>query len=95
MDRLATSAECRKQGAYCRKRADESADQNVRALWIAMAQMWTKLAEQADQATQRRPGALMPPYDKPKSRLQAHAPTVRSMSRAHEGAHSLPWPEGG
>jgi hypothetical protein len=47
MDRLATHAECRQQGAYCRKRAEAAADEQVRALWIAMAQVWTKLADKA------------------------------------------------
>jgi hypothetical protein len=37
---------------YCRKRTDDAADEQVRALWIAMAQMQTKLAEEVDQMPQ-------------------------------------------
>jgi hypothetical protein len=52
MDGVTTPAEYWQQAAYSRKRADEVADEQLRALWMAMAQIWTKLAEQADQASQ-------------------------------------------
>jgi hypothetical protein len=49
MDCLATVSECRQQDAHCRTRAETATDEEVRALWVSMAQTWTKLA----QATER------------------------------------------
>jgi hypothetical protein len=45
MHRLATPSECRQQATHCRTRADTATDERVRALWISMAQMWTKLGD--------------------------------------------------
>jgi hypothetical protein len=73
MDHLAAPDERWQQAAYCRKRGDAAADEQVRALWIAMARMWTKFAEKVDQMPQGA-GSLMTRHDKPKSRLQTHAP---------------------
>jgi hypothetical protein len=44
MDRFANPSECRKGAALCRTQADAAADEQLRALWISMEQMWTKLA---------------------------------------------------
>jgi hypothetical protein len=52
MDRLATPAECRQQAAYCHKRPDAATDERVWALWMAMEQMWTRLADEVDQMPQ-------------------------------------------
>jgi hypothetical protein len=45
MDRFATPSECWQQAALCRTRADAATDERMRALWISMAQMWTKLED--------------------------------------------------
>jgi len=44
MDRFATPSECREQVALCRARADAAADEPLRAVWISMPLIWTKLA---------------------------------------------------
>jgi hypothetical protein len=44
MDRFATPSECWQQAALCRTRADAAADERLRAVWISMALIWTKLA---------------------------------------------------
>jgi hypothetical protein len=44
MDRFATPGECCQQAALCRTRADAAADERLRAVWISMALIWTKLA---------------------------------------------------
>jgi hypothetical protein len=44
MDRFAIPSECWEQAAFCRTRADAAADERLRAMWISMAQIWTKLA---------------------------------------------------
>jgi hypothetical protein len=44
MDRFATPSECWEQVALCRMRADAAADERLRAVWISMALIWTKLA---------------------------------------------------
>jgi hypothetical protein len=48
MDRLAIASECRAQALHCHMVADIVTDQQVRALWASMGQMWTKLAERAE-----------------------------------------------
>jgi hypothetical protein len=45
MDRLTTPSECRQQAADCCARADAATDERMRALWISMAHMWTKLED--------------------------------------------------
>jgi hypothetical protein len=45
MDRLSAPSECRVQALYCRVVADIATDEEVRTLWVSMAQTWTKLAE--------------------------------------------------
>jgi hypothetical protein len=44
MDRFATPSECWEQAALCRTRADAAADERLRAVWISMALIWTRLA---------------------------------------------------
>ena len=44
MDRFATPSECWEQAALCRTRADTAADERLRAVWISMALIWTRLA---------------------------------------------------
>jgi hypothetical protein len=44
MDRFASPNECWEQAALCRMRADAAADERLRAVWISMALIWTKLA---------------------------------------------------
>ena len=44
MDRFATPSECWEQAALCRTRADAATDERLRAVWISMALIWTKLA---------------------------------------------------
>jgi hypothetical protein len=48
VDRRTTSTECRQQAAHCRKRAETVMDERVRAVLVSMAQMWIKLAEEAE-----------------------------------------------
>ena len=38
MDRLAAPSECRAQALHCRMLADTVTDEQVRALWVSMAQ---------------------------------------------------------
>jgi hypothetical protein len=45
MDGVAALSECRAQALHCRMLADTVTDEQVRALWVSMAQSWTKLAE--------------------------------------------------
>jgi hypothetical protein len=45
MQRLSAPSECRAQALYCRVVADVATDEEVRTLWVSMAQTWTKLAE--------------------------------------------------
>jgi hypothetical protein len=45
MDRLSAPSECRVQALYCRVVGDTATDEEVRTLWVSMAQTWTKLAE--------------------------------------------------
>jgi hypothetical protein len=45
MDRLSAPSECRVQALHCRMVADTATDEQVRTLWVSMAQTWTKLAE--------------------------------------------------
>jgi hypothetical protein len=49
MENLATPSECRAQAAHCRRLAATTADERVRALLVAAATMWTKLAEREEQ----------------------------------------------
>jgi hypothetical protein len=44
MDRFPTSSECWEQAGLCRTQADAAADERLRAVWISMALIWTKLA---------------------------------------------------
>jgi hypothetical protein len=44
MDRFATPSECWQQAALCRAGADAAADKRLRAVWMSMALIWTKLA---------------------------------------------------
>ena len=44
MDRFVTPSECWQQAALCRARADAAADERLRAVWMYMALIWTKLA---------------------------------------------------
>jgi hypothetical protein len=44
MDRFATPSECGQQAALCRARADAAADERLRAVWMSMTLIWTKLA---------------------------------------------------
>src|SRR5262249_60115714 len=44
-DRLSAPSECRAQALHCRMVADTAIDEQVRTLWISMAQTWSKLAE--------------------------------------------------
>ena len=48
MDRLATLSDCWQRVAYCSKRADAATDEQVRALWISMAQFWINFAQVAE-----------------------------------------------
>jgi hypothetical protein len=45
MQGLSAPSECRAQALYCRVVADAATDEEVRTLWVSMAQTWTKLAE--------------------------------------------------
>jgi hypothetical protein len=45
MNRLSAPSECRAQALYCRMVADTATEEQVRTLWVSMAQTWTKLAE--------------------------------------------------
>jgi hypothetical protein len=45
MDRLSAPSKCRAQALHCRMVADTVMDEQVRALWVSMAQTWTKLAQ--------------------------------------------------
>ena len=45
MDRLTAPSGCRAQALHCRMVADAVMDEQMRALWVSMAQPWTKLAE--------------------------------------------------
>jgi alpha-ketoglutarate-dependent taurine dioxygenase len=45
MDRLSAPSECRAQALHCRLVADTAPNEQVRTLWVSMAQTWTKLAE--------------------------------------------------
>jgi hypothetical protein len=45
LDRLSAQSECRAQALHCRMVADTTTDEQVRTLWVSMAQAWTKLAE--------------------------------------------------
>jgi hypothetical protein len=45
MGRLSAPGECRAQALHCRMVADTATDEQVRTLWVSMAQTWTKLAE--------------------------------------------------
>jgi hypothetical protein len=45
MDRHSAPRECRAQALHCRMVADTATDEQVRTLWVSMAQTWTKLAE--------------------------------------------------
>jgi hypothetical protein len=49
MESLATPSECRAQAAHCRRLAATTADERVRALLVATAEMWTKLAEREEE----------------------------------------------
>jgi hypothetical protein len=44
VDRFTSPSECREQAAICCTRADAAADERLRAVWISMALIWTKLA---------------------------------------------------
>jgi hypothetical protein len=44
MDRFATPSECWEHAALCRTQADAAADERLRAVWISMALIWTKLS---------------------------------------------------
>lgn len=48
VDRLATPSDCWQRVAYCSKRADAATDEQVRALWISMAQFWINFAQVAE-----------------------------------------------
>jgi len=45
MDRLSARSECWAQALHCRMVADTATDEQVRTLWVSMAQTWTKLAQ--------------------------------------------------
>jgi hypothetical protein len=49
MDHLTTPSECREQAARCRLLADTATNERVQVLLRSMAQMWTELAERAEQ----------------------------------------------
>ena len=49
MDSLAAARDCRAQALHCRMVADTATDEEVRSLWVSMAQTWTKLAEAMEQ----------------------------------------------
>jgi hypothetical protein len=49
MDHLTTPSECREQAARCRLLADTATNERVQVLLRSMAQMWTELAEKAEQ----------------------------------------------
>src|SRR6516162_11692521 len=75
MDRFTTPSECWEQAAFCRTRADAAADERLRAVWTSMALIWTKLAAHKGTASALEcSGAQVTPLQKPKSRLEAHAP---------------------
>ena len=44
MDRFVTPSECWQQAALCCARANAAADERLRAVWMSMALIWTKLA---------------------------------------------------
>jgi hypothetical protein len=50
MGRLVTPSEYRQQAAHCRKRAETVRDERVRAVLVSMAEMWIKLAEEAERS---------------------------------------------
>jgi hypothetical protein len=55
MDRLSAPSECRVQALHCRMVADIATDEEVRTLWVSMAQTWTKLAEAMERLQPRGP----------------------------------------
>jgi hypothetical protein len=55
MDRLATPSECWEQAALCRTRADAAADDRLQAVWISMAQIWTRLATHRERLQRLNP----------------------------------------
>ena len=71
MDRLAAPNECRAQALHCRMLADTVTDEQVRALWVSMAQTWTKLAEAMGDYSRikGREVRMVRAQDEPKSRL--------------------------
>jgi hypothetical protein len=77
MDRLSARSECRAQALHCRMVADTVMDEQVRALWVSMAQTWTKLAEAMERLTPHQGpsyGDGEKAQDKRRSRLEADAP---------------------
>ena len=75
MDRFVTPSECWQQAALCRARADAAADERLRAVWMYMALIWTKLAAHKERLQRLKAwGTSVTPLQKPKSRLEAHAP---------------------
>jgi hypothetical protein len=74
MDLLGTPGECRQQAARCQTLAETADDQRVRALLVSMNEMWTKLADEAERLNGQHQGKLMLAPERPKSRLETHAP---------------------
>src|SRR5262249_60105474 len=91
MDRFATPSECRQHAVHCRTRADTPTGERVRALWISMARMWTKLATHCERL--QRLNAQGAYSDTPTETQVASCPSVRPLQSANESAHPHPRPQ--
>src|SRR5262245_40830975 len=91
MDRFATPSECRQHAVHCRTRADTATGERVRALWISMARMWTKLATHCERL--QRLNAQGAYSDTPTETQVESCPSVRPLQSAHESAHPHPRPQ--
>jgi alpha-ketoglutarate-dependent taurine dioxygenase len=84
MDRLSAPSECRVQALYCSVVADIATDEEVRTLWVSMAQTWTKLAEATERLSREGQGARMvTAQDKAKSQLEAPPTQCSSWQQVH------------
>jgi hypothetical protein len=63
MDSLADPSECRAQALHCRLVADTATDEQVRGLWLSMAQIWIRFAEAMERLQPSRREEMMKPQD--------------------------------
>jgi hypothetical protein len=75
MDHLSAQSECRAQALHCRMVADTATDEEVRTLWVSMAQTWTKLKRWSGYSRIKgRVMRMVKAQNKRKSRLEAAKP---------------------